>query len=232
MIVCCCLACFSLVEPLASPQLPELTALDLGIQFTYRGVAIDLGAGHSLGRDSVHIEVFRCYLGNLVLLAGDRPVGRAEKPRALVDAAVSESLRLRFSGPGDELPDRLEFDLGVDSLTNVSGVFGGDLDPTNGMYWSWQSGYINLKIEGTSPACPARHHRFQFHAGGYRAPHATTQRISLPIRPGAGRELVLEIALDEILDPIDLRTTYQLMRPGAGAVDLSASAARAFHLRP
>lgn len=29
----------------------------------------------------------------------------------------------------------------------------GDLDPLNGMYWAWNSGYINMKIEGITPKC-------------------------------------------------------------------------------
>jgi len=44
----------------------------------------------------------------------------------------------------------------VDSLANVSGAMSNDLDATKGMYWSWQSGFINLKIEGKSASCKTR----------------------------------------------------------------------------
>lgn len=37
---------------------------------------------------------------------------------------------------------------GVDSILHQKGVFEGSLDPVHGMYWAWQSGYINLKIQG------------------------------------------------------------------------------------
>ena len=57
---------------------------------------------------------------------------------------------------------KLKFQLGIDSLTNVSGAMGGDLDPTKGMYWTWQSGYINMKIEGKSNSCKTRKNQFQF----------------------------------------------------------------------
>ena len=81
--------------------------------------------------------------------------------------------------PPDLTYDQLAFDIGIDSITNVSGAMGGDLDPTKGMYWTWQSGYINFKLEGTSPDCPARKNEFQFHLGGYAYPNASVQKIAL-----------------------------------------------------
>jgi hypothetical protein len=41
--------------------------------------------------------------------------------------------------------------MGVDSARNVSGAQEGALDPANGMFWSWTSGYIMIKAEGLSP---------------------------------------------------------------------------------
>lgn len=51
----------------------------------------------------------------------------------------------------------LTFTLGVDSLRNTKDISQrtGNLDPTGAgadMYWSWNSGYIFFKMEGTSPA--------------------------------------------------------------------------------
>jgi len=64
----------------------------------------------------------------------------------------------------------LSFGLGVDSLRNTMDVSmrTGDLDPSgaaSGMYWSWNSGYINFKIEGTSPAAGMM--GFMYHIGGF-----------------------------------------------------------------
>jgi len=64
----------------------------------------------------------------------------------------------------------LSFGLGIDSLKNTQDVSSrtGDLDPTgaaNGMYWSWNSGYINFKIEGTSPAAGMM--GYMYHIGGF-----------------------------------------------------------------
>jgi hypothetical protein len=80
----------------------------------------------------------------------------------------------------------ISFLLGVDSLRNTKNVSErtGDLDVTaaaSGMYWSWNSGYINFKFEGTSTAvtgmmAPA----FQIHIGGfggYSTPTANNGKI-------------------------------------------------------
>ncbi|GAB4040384.1 MbnP family protein [Spirosoma gilvum] len=66
----------------------------------------------------------------------------------------------------------LTFMVGVDStrsLENIS-LRTGVLDPAlnDGMYWDWNSGYIFLKIEGTSPVAPAaQNNAFFYHIGGF-----------------------------------------------------------------
>ena len=43
---------------------------------------------------------------------------------------------------------KLKFMLGVDSLRNSTGVQDGYLDPSHGMIWDWNTGYIFFKHEG------------------------------------------------------------------------------------
>ncbi|MGF7215300.1 hypothetical protein GGR92_001440 [Spirosoma lacussanchae] len=70
----------------------------------------------------------------------------------------------------------LSYMIGVDSLKSISPVAErtGVLDPTSygddGMYWSWNSGYIFMKLEGTSTAIPTTTspgQAFAIHVGGY-----------------------------------------------------------------
>ncbi len=70
------------------------------------------------------------------------------------------------------------YTIGVDSARSVSSISQrkGVLDPAgsataaNDMYWEWNSGYIFLKLEGTSPAAPIDAtglNKFQYHIGFY-----------------------------------------------------------------
>lgn len=66
----------------------------------------------------------------------------------------------------------LSFMVGVDSLRNTMDISNrtGVLDPTTtaaDMYWSWNSGYIFFKFEGTSPAITTMGGLFQYHVGGF-----------------------------------------------------------------
>lgn len=61
---------------------------------------------------------------------------------------------------------------GVDSLRSMADLSRrtGVLDPglNNGMYWDWNSGYIFLKLEGTSSVAPAaQNNTFFYHIGGF-----------------------------------------------------------------
>jgi hypothetical protein len=115
--------------------------------------------------------------------------------------------------------DTLEFSIGIDSLTNVSGAMGDALDPVNGMYWAWQSGYINFKIEGKSKICKTRNNVFQFHVGGYASPYATMQNFKFPILKTDN--VTVEIPLDDFLELIDIRSTNEVMSPSLKSTQIA-----------
>ncbi|MEZ4886018.1 MAG: MbnP family protein [Chitinophagales bacterium] len=132
----------------------------LQFMLTFNGETLEMGKKYYLPsiKDSVELETLRFYVSDLQWLQNEEIVAAMAKKHWLIDAEKTESLKQTFTTDSlsKKLFNKLQFQLGIDSLTNVSGAFGGDLDPTNGMYWTWQSGYINFKLEGISKVCPAR----------------------------------------------------------------------------
>ncbi|RCH55980.1 hypothetical protein DJ568_04305 [Mucilaginibacter hurinus] len=92
----------------------------------------------------------------------------------LVDESLPESTDIRLNVPEGDYKT-VEFVLGVDSLRSTMDLSKrtGVLDVASGhdgMYWSWASGYIFFKMEGTSPAAPVDgtgQRKFRYHIGGF-----------------------------------------------------------------
>ncbi|MCS6821107.1 MAG: hypothetical protein NZ551_04480 [Microscillaceae bacterium] len=74
--------------------------------------------------------------------------------------------------------DAIEFSVGIDSVRNSSGMQTGALDPLYGMFWTWSTGYIFMRVEGffvpTSPPEKA----FVYHLGSNQA--YRTIQLKLP----------------------------------------------------
>ncbi|MBE2288100.1 MAG: hypothetical protein IAE95_01000 [Chitinophagaceae bacterium] len=183
------------------------------------------GTSPLVSGDTFSIDQIRFYCSDLCLLNGEDVVWHDKEKSHLVDAGNSGTLHVNLPGAGRKYFTSVRFNLGIDSTTNVSGVLGGDLDPAKGMYWTWQSGYINLKIEGICSKCDGR--KYRLHLGGYAGENATIQSVSIPMLPG-DREFVIGIETSEILHSVRDGYTCSIMIPGKQAVELSALAAKMF----
>lgn len=195
---------------------------------TFLGQKLVLDSTYSVAGNTLSIETFKCYLSQVCLIKSGQPVWHEANSYHLLDASESRTLSWTLEIPDQLSYDALQFNLGIDSLTNVSGALGGDLDPTNGMYWTWQSGYINFKLEGYSPQCSSRNHAFQFHLGGYLPPSQCLQTIQLTdITPQNTLQIGMDLGL--FLKEIDLTKQHTLMSPGPAAQALSQKATRIFY---
>lgn len=182
-------------------------------------ILLDESADEGLVLGGVTIETLKFYISGIAFYQGDKSVFTLANSFHLIDAAEPSSLAIQFEVPQSLFFTHIQFNIGIDSLTNTSGAIGGDLDPTKGMYWTWQSGYINFKLEGVADRSPARHHRFQFHIGGYQAPFESVQKVKLPIKNT--KEIEIQVAVDKWLATIDLSETYQIMSPNAAAMKMA-----------
>ena len=176
--------------------------------------------------DSVSIQSLRFYLSDINLIKNGRKIYQVKNQPNLID--ISQKLQVKLFTKSELEFDSIQFDIGVDSLSQVSGAMGGDLDPMKGMYWSWQSGYINFKLEGKSNICNTRNHVFQFHIGGYQSPYNTIQHIILPVQNKTNINIKLNIK--KLLSQIDLKNVNQIMSPSEKSVEISKQYANFFSI--
>lgn len=140
---------------------------------------LQTGTYSNAANESFQVTMLKYFVSNISVTTkeGVKYTVPQDSSYFLIDESVNASLSPRIMVPEGEY-SKLEFVLGVDSLRNTKDITqrSGVLDPTGqaaGMYWSWNSGYIFFKMEGTSPASAQTGNKFQYHIGlfgGYATP--------------------------------------------------------------
>jgi hypothetical protein len=175
----------------------------------------------SASNDSLSIENFRCYISNL----------KIQYSYHLLDAENPNSFRIPITNKGAKLISRITFSIGIDSVTSNSAALSGDLDPIKGMYWAWQSGYINMKIDGKSPSCQTRKNKFEFHIGGYLQPYYAMRELKFDLDNKADGNIDIGIDLYRFLSHLELKQTNSVMIPGKEAMKLADYSTEMFYIR-
>lgn len=143
--------------------------------------------------ENYQISQFKFYVSQVDLINTDsNKIYRLNRDQYfLVDAADSSSWSVNLSAAPARF-NAISFIVGVDSLRNVSGAQTGALDPAKGMFWTWNSGYIMAKLEGTSPASSLPNQKFEYHIGGFKGIENVLIRPVLVFPFGQFSELVTE----------------------------------------
>lgn len=170
-------------------------------------------------KDTVTIKKMKFYISNIILEMEDGSTYKEKSSVHLVDAENLNSLEFKLKNVPDLKINKACFDIGIDSLNNVSEKFEGDLDPTNGMYWAWNTGYIYMKLEGKSSSCTNAKKEFQFHIGGYLPKQNAIQKIEFNL--DGKQNINIEVELSNWLDAISLKETNSIMIPGEKAMNMS-----------
>ena len=184
-------------------------------------------AGNNSG--TIRLNTVRFYISNLRLQMGKVTVWQEKKSYHLMDFSNTSSFYLTLNEVPDVKYDELVFDLGIDSITNVSGAMSGDLDPTNGMYWTWQSGYVNMKLMGTYSDESVRNKEFQFHIGGYQFPYNTLQTVKLGV--SSSKDIAIDADFSKLLGGLNYPEVKEIMQPCGEAMIFSEKAALIFSSR-
>lgn len=142
----------------------------------------------------------------------------------LIDAFSKDSFDIKINSSSLK---KLKFLLGVDSLHNCSGAQSGDLDPLNSMFWTWQTGYINFKLEGFSPQAQNEVNKLEYHIGGYKGANKTMRNIELrfvtPVQITNGKRIIvyINVTLDKLWkakNEFTIKESSIITQPGKKAV--------------
>ncbi len=164
-------------------EAPQIKQQKITLRFQHaiggEKLALETPLQNMLG-EQMMIEKFKYYLSHFAVEDYKGNIRKLPVHYYLVDEADSLSKTISLTIPISSIKN-LHFLLGVDSIKNVSGAQLGALDPSNGMFWTWNSGYIMAKLEGTSDVSTTQGHRFIYHIGGYKKGQNAARKIMLPI---------------------------------------------------
>lgn len=176
--------------------------------------------------DTFYASMFKYYISNIKLHSSEGTFVEPESYHFL-DHSNPGTLKFTISNVPVASYTGISFMIGVDSTRNVSGVQTGALDPANGMFWDWNTGYIMAKFEGTSPQSGAFADMLTFHMGGFSGPNSALKTVSPSF--GGSTANVTETTTPEVHIKADLAewfkspttinfaTTHTVDMPGASA---------------
>lgn len=128
-----------------------------------------------------YITKFKYYISNIELINDDGK-NSLDKEEFLINEEefTTKNISIKKIKTGEY--NHIRFIVGVDSIRNCSGAQSGTLDPIHAMFWTWNTGYIFLKLEGFSSASSAPKNIFEYHIGGYKEPTNCIQSIDLKFK--------------------------------------------------
>ena len=199
----------------------------------YDSVPLELGKSYkNYFKEDYTPTAFKFYVHDFKMINTDsgRTFELSKDKYYLVDFADSASTEIKIA----ILPyvyNRISFTIGVDSTQNVSGAQTDALDPAKGMFWTWQTGYIMAKLEGTSPKSP-QSGKFEYHIGGFSGADNVIKTIellfpyaqNLDLKPGKSSEMFVTCdANDWFYNPWDIKIAVNpvITTPGPLAVQVA-----------
>ncbi len=153
----------------------------------------------------------------------------------LVDVSQTGGIEIVLTDIPEDDYTEITYTIGVDSTRNVSGSQTGALSTSNGMFWSWNSGYIFMKFEGTSPQATSG--TFAYHIGGFttanNAIYTNTHQFgtNLAITEGGTPKVHMHVDMKSIFDSqytISVATMPNVQMPGTNAQMVATNFHNAF----
>jgi hypothetical protein len=157
---------------------------------------------------SVRIDKLRWYVSL-------PPAGKKGSKAWLLDLADSASLNQQMSR---HVNNKISLLFGIDSAIQVAGVGTGALDPLRGMYWTWQTGYVQWKMEGAIRV-DGIESQLELHLGGFDGPANAQVLLPKYLFDSSVDSVVASWDISPFLAEVVHRKKYGVMSPSPIARD-------------
>lgn len=133
--------------------------------------------------EAYSIDLLKYYISYITLI-NDQGVSVDVYEHKLIDALNTSNNSISVKDFPDGNYTDIVFHLGVDHAHNHTGDQPGDLDPINGMLWTWNTGYIFFKHEGMYTKADGTNEALTYHLGT----DPTYTEVSLPLSFSLNKE--------------------------------------------
>lgn len=202
-------------------------------------VVLDSGNYTNCWNETFNINALKYYISNVQLQTAEKKIAAEKNSYHLINEEDSASKNFSFTAsPG--IYKTLSFLIGIDSLMNVSGAQTNALDPLNGMFWTWNSGYIMFKLEGYSAGSAVIKNKIEYHIGGFSGANNVLRRVELNIENSAvlldknsTTEIIVHTDLSKIWNAVHelkISKTPICTTPGILAAGIADNYSKAFEI--
>lgn len=151
-----------------------LVHAQLAFEFRWGMQKIIPGKTYYYKGDSIKFEELKAYLSDIYLTQNKDLTKIADVWLVDFEDPKNELLNVKIQY-GES--SNLSFNFGLDSIYHVNMEYAGKLDPIHGMYWAWNTGYINFKLVARCSAVKLKNGLLDYHLGGYLKPNQTNQHL-------------------------------------------------------
>lgn len=198
--------------------------------FAGKPIGISTATYVSAKGDTITIDRFRFYISGVILTLENGEKYSEPNSYHLIDVEDPSSFQISFTNVPAGKITSLDFNIGVDSTASVSGALSGPLDPVKGMYWAWNSGYINAKLEGGCKTnAGKKNHPFEFHIGGYLQPYYAIRQVVLAVNSNKNK-IIIHADASAWLEGADLKKENSVMIPGKEAMKIADKYSKMFSI--
>lgn len=208
----------------------------------FDGNEIELNTGNYTNQqnEQMTISTINYWFTNVKFIKSDGSEYAEEESYRLIRGDQSNTMHFHVSDVPNGTYKGVKFMIGVDVPRNTSGAQTGALDPAiNGdMFWSWNTGYIQFKLEGTSTVSTNADKSYKFHIGGVGQGIETPREVTLmfPSEVTVGEKdgsIHLIADVDKFFGPstpVSIANMSTMMHPNAMAAKIADNYAQMFRI--
>ena len=152
-------------------------------------IALGTGTYTTSQSEQITLNTFNYWITNIKLVKSDGTEFTEAESYRLLRGDKHATMHFHLANVPAGTYTGIKFMIGVDIARNTGGAQTGALDPTvNGdMFWSWSTGYIQAKLEGTSPQSTLANNLVTYHIGGVAPGKETPRNVTLSF----GKDMVV-----------------------------------------
>jgi hypothetical protein len=198
ILVCFMLAFLGCKDKKNEPSQPSVNVV---FHTLVNGQEVQPGVAYNRsGGETFQIDLMKYYISHCALVnsAGDSLM---LNEHTLIDP-INKNKEFTLSKGDLGSFQSMRFLFGVDELHNHSGNQEGDLDPVNGMIWTWSTGYIFYKHEGTFLDSLGNSQPLLYHFGSDRALVSVEMPITIQLKNDFQYEIHVHFNLDSFYSGI------------------------------